>query len=331
MTGRVLKGLGTCGFVLAFAVGLHAQTRQIISTDRRNLGRVTYPATAVVTSNMIDGYVRVTGNGRFVFPVCDNSVYRPFAANMGGTTGAYFAVNPGVAITSSHKGGNYPPLPTGGPFSPASKDANVGKISATEYWDVNGTVATKLTFSWNVESGMSAFLPGGDLTKLYMVGWNGSRWVKLPGTVDAVSVWGGASTLTAGSITTNSTIVPNTYLVYTFGTELSAAREMAPLALAEVSADSTVALNAERSRLSADEVETAIYPNPVRDRFFIQAQAADKIRRIAVSDLTGRNVLVHAKPDGNGIDVAQLPAGMYVVSFEDHDGKTVSRKIIIAK
>lgn len=325
MIRRILRVLGPICLVLIGMNGLQAQRRTIF-TDRLAFGRVSYPSAATITANMVDGYVKATGNNRFIFPVSDNSVFRPFAASAEGTTGAYFSANPAVGVTTSHKGGNYPPLPTGAPFSATSKDANIGKVSTREYWDINGTTATKITLSWHLESSMSSFAPGGNMSKVYIIGWNGSRWVKIPSTIDPVSVFGNNSFVSAGSMTTNAAIIPNTYLAYTFGADLSAAREMAP------GADSTLADGAEIMKpddSSLDEVETSVYPNPVRDRIFVRN--ARNIKRVSVWDLNGRRILSVNRAYESGIDVNSIPAGIYVVDVEDEKGKTTSRKIIISK
>ncbi|SDD88100.1 Por secretion system C-terminal sorting domain-containing protein [Dyadobacter soli] len=306
---------------------VQAQKRKIF-TDRVKFGAVTYPSTATVTANMVDGYVKMKGSNRFIFPVSDNSVYRPFAASADGTMGAYFSGSVAVAVTTSHKGGNYPPLPAGAPFSVNSKDANVGKVSTREYWDINGTNATKISFAWYQDSGLASLAPGGNLSKVYIVGWNGSKWVKIPTTVDAVSILGGSSTITMGSMTTNAAIVPNTYLAYTFGADLSTAREMAPGADSTlIAADGTEILKPENS--SMDEVEAAVYPNPAFDRIFIRSNR--KVKQVSVWDMSGRRMLTTGSAYENGIEVKGVPAGTYVVNIEDDKGKTTSRKIIINK
>ena len=326
MVRTVLRILGPLCLLLLGTNEMEAQRRKIF-TDRVAFGRVNYQSTTAVTANMVDGYVKVNGSNRFIFPVSDNSVYRPFAAAASGTIGAYFSANPAVAVTSSHKGGNYPPLPAGAPFSLTSKDANIGKVSSREYWDINGTTPTKITLSWHLESGMSSFAPGGNLNKVYIVGWNGSRWVKISSVIDVVSLFGGGSNLNAGSMTTAAAIVPNTYLAYTFGADLSATREMAP------GADSTIAAledsEISKPENSLQEIGTTVYPNPARERIFIRD--SQKIRRISVSDIHGRRIISVNRDYENGIDVNSVPAGTYVVSVEDEKGRIRSSKIIIHK
>ncbi len=324
---RVLQFLVLLCLLAATSPDLQAQRRKLF-TDRVAFGRITYASTLVVNGSMVDGYVKVKGSSRFIFPVSDNSVYRPFAATADGTMGAYFSANPGIAVTTSHKGGNYPPLPTGAPFSVNSKDANVGKVSPQEYWDINGATATKITLSWFLESAMSSLAPGGNLNKVYIVGWNGSKWVKIPSVVDAVSLWGGTSNLSSGSMTAVSPIVPNTYLAYTFGADLSSARELAPGAdSAVVAADAAQILKPFDS--SSDEVEAAVYPNPARDRIFIRH--GRKLKQVSMWDVNGRRILNVSRGYENGIDVQGVPPGMYVVNVEDEKGVSTSRKIIINK
>jgi hypothetical protein len=315
-----------------FLIGMNdaaAQTRKIIYAERKSpVGKVTYPSTAVVTGQAVDGYVRVKGAGKFIFPLSDNGIFRPMATLVDGCYGAYFAANPSVAITSSHKGGNYPPLPLGAPFPITSKDASITAVSNVEYWDVVGAVATKITISWNTESKIATLLKNNSISRLFIVGWTGTKWVKLASTVDPTSILGSASTLTSGSITTNAAIVPNTYNVYTFGTDVpQTTREMFVQA-DSVEAQESLEIAKENERLS-EEVETAVFPNPARDRLFVRN--GHKVRQISVFDLNGRRIISASGINEKGMDVQGIPAGIYVVNVEDYNGKTTSRKIIINK
>lgn len=161
----------------------------------------------------VDGYVRKLGTSSFVFPVGDNGFYGPFAAAGNGTTGAYYHANPAIAITSKLGGGNYPVLPANGPFSLNSKDIGIDQVSATEYWDIDGTNTTNITLTWNQSSVLSDFCS--KLDKLIIVGWNGEKWVKIPSLVDDISILGGASNFISGSIKTSSAIIPDEFSVYT--------------------------------------------------------------------------------------------------------------------
>lgn len=197
----------------------------IVGTARNNatgIGVLAYMPSATWSnaSNTahVDGYVRSYQANAFVFPIGDNGVYRPAAVSTATLTNptdaAYYGVNPSVAITSSLLGGNEPVLPTDGPFAITATAAGIEQVSNNEYWDINGATAAKITLTWNAASALGT-LTSNTLAKVSIVGWNGTQWVVLPSTVDATSILGGASTITAGSISTNAALVPNTYSVYT--------------------------------------------------------------------------------------------------------------------
>lgn len=207
----------------------------IIGTERTSAagyGKVNYSANSLVVTgandaNHVDGYVGKLGAGLFVYPVGDNGFYGPFAATGDGTTGAYFHTNPTTAITSNLAGGNYPVLPLGAPFNTTVKAADVTTVSTIEYWDIDGAATSKITLTWDAGSAVGT-LTGSNLTKLGIVGWDGSKWVSIASTVDPTSVLTGASSPTAGSITTNSAIIPNAYTAYTLASVLGPVSDLTP-------------------------------------------------------------------------------------------------------
>ncbi len=164
----------------------------------------------------VDGYVKNYVNQNFTFPVGDNGVYGPvtmMAASPLNVTNpisaAYFFTNPDNAITTSLLGGDEPPLPLGGPFNRSLRETGISAVSSIEYWDVDGSVPTRLSFHWRSVSQI-ATLTNAMLMGLRIVGWNGSQWVDIPSTIDA------GANLTSGSLTTTAAIIPNTYTAYTF-------------------------------------------------------------------------------------------------------------------
>ncbi len=178
-------------------------------------------------SGFVDGYVRTYRTDGFVFPIGDGNNYRPAAVSAASmvspATAAYYGVNPTLAVTSSLKGGNEPILPTGGPFASASKQFIIENVSVWEYWDINGSLPAKISLTWNANSNV-ATMTGNNLAKLTIVGWDGTKWVKIPSAVDiqslqqntsATSFSSFASNITDGSITTINPIIPDTYSVYT--------------------------------------------------------------------------------------------------------------------
>ncbi|MEN9609256.1 MAG: hypothetical protein RLZZ628_70 [Bacteroidota bacterium] len=189
----------------------------IIGTERVGANSIVSfvgSATGTGASNTthIDGYVRKYGIGAFTFPIGDNGKYRPCsissmanAAEM--TTAAYFNADPNTAITSNLAGGNYGALPTGAPFNPNLKASDVQTVGNIEYWDINGVAAVQLTLSYDATSAIAA-LTNNDLSKLTIVGWNGTQWISIPSTA--------TGSVTSGTIKTNAAITPNAYNVYTF-------------------------------------------------------------------------------------------------------------------
>ena len=171
-------------------------------------------------ANYVDGYVRKLGTSSFIFPVGDNSHFGPFAAAADGTMGSYFFTDPTTAVTSMLPSGNYPVLPAGGPFPSSTFESALAAVSTIEYWDIDGSNATKLTLTWDASSNING-LTTAQLNKLTIAGWDGTQWVAIPSTVDATSILGGTSDLTAGSITTNTAIAPDTYTAYTFASRVS--------------------------------------------------------------------------------------------------------------
>ncbi len=158
----------------------------------------------------VDGYVRSYQSGSFIFPIGNKGKWRPVgitaASSTAPTDASYFALSPGIAS-----------LPLNGPFSPLVHDARIEKVSDKEYWDINGTVASKITLTWDENSGVND-LSLGQISTLRIVGWDGAKWVEIPSSVDATSLLNESSDLTKGSITSSDLVVPNAYQVYTIGT-----------------------------------------------------------------------------------------------------------------
>lgn len=193
-----------------------------VRTDPNGILNFTETASHTGASDVahVDGYVRKYGTSQFVFPVGDNGFYGPFAAAADATNGAYYHSDPTSAVTDDLGGGNYPVLPAGGPFPSATFEATLQAVSTIEYWDINGANATAITLTWDAGSNISG-LTGAQLDKLTIAGWNGSQWVPIASKVDVTSILGGASSLTAGSITTIATLAPDTYTAYTLASRVT--------------------------------------------------------------------------------------------------------------
>ncbi|WP_425290910.1 hypothetical protein [Spirosoma linguale] len=153
----------------------------------------------------VDGYVRTYNTSAFTFPIGNGTVYRPLSIPAPGSPtsyeAAYFSVNPSMAT-----------LPAGAPFSSTSLGTGVVGVSPVEYWDLDGTVATTVTLTWNAASNLNT-LAGGVLANLRVVGYNSSTttWENL-GQAAITGMLSGTGTLTSAL-----SFVPNTYSALTFG------------------------------------------------------------------------------------------------------------------
>lgn len=162
-------------------------------------------------SHFSDGFIRSYGGVEFIFPVGQSGKYAPFkiiplSVTSGTVDGAYFSSNPS-SIGSA-------------------LDGSVASIGNTEYWRVkscntsSGPACTaytaNITLTWQSTSGI-ATLTSSDLSNLTISGWNGSSWQRLESAVDATSILGGSSSLTSGSITTNTPIDLSQFEFFTFG------------------------------------------------------------------------------------------------------------------
>ena len=166
----------------------------------------------------VDGYVRSFMSNKFIFPIGDNNQFKPAAveksSSVNPTEAAYFAVSPNIAITSPFIGSISEVLPADGPYPTTKKQATLYQVSSKEYWDVNGSVLTRLSLSWNDKSDVKRLTNGG-VKNLTIVGWNGNEWEIIPSTVDVMSLFGVGSGINLGSITTKDEIDLNAYSVFT--------------------------------------------------------------------------------------------------------------------
>ena len=189
--------------------GCFGQKSEIIVTDRSSQrGIVTfsesYVSNGFSNNRHVDGYVRKLGTSRFLFPVGDKGMHRPFAAEADGICGAYYQQDPGIAVRYDEVS-----------FSTDNKAANVRVVSKKEFWDIEGTNATRITLTWNSNSDIGA-LTDNSLNLLTIAGWNPrtQSWEKIACQIDEVGIDGSLITANAGSISTIEKIIPNNYSAF---------------------------------------------------------------------------------------------------------------------
>lgn len=149
------------------------------------------------------GYVSKIGNDSFAFPIGDGTRLRMLAISAPKDTNsilraAYFKGSPSTAI-----------LPATAPFPIQSTDPVGLKVSNEEYWDLDGSTPVQITLTWDVLSHADT-LTENEISRLVVVGWNGTHWVSL----GAAGVTGNLKG--TGSITSR-VVVPDSFAVYTLG------------------------------------------------------------------------------------------------------------------
>lgn len=82
---------------------------------------------------------------------------------------------------------------------------------------------------------------------------------------------------------------------------------------------------ATKEALEKTNQSIKLYPNPSRDRVFIET--AFDYQRVLVYDLNGRAVLEKALFPGESFSVIGLNSGFYIVQLQSNDGRTTSTKL----
>ncbi|MFM9986468.1 MAG: T9SS type A sorting domain-containing protein [Flavobacteriales bacterium] len=76
--------------------------------------------------------------------------------------------------------------------------------------------------------------------------------------------------------------------------------------------------------------EILIYPNPANDRIYIQTNRSIGSMRVQVWDMTGRAVIQTKLTSAiSGIDIANLPTGVYNLEFYDDSNFRLTKKIVV--
>lgn len=157
-------------------------------------------ATGASNSHFLDGYGSYSGTTAFVFPLGQSSVYAPvkvIPSTSASIDAAYYYSNP------ASLGSTLDPL--------------VISISNQGYWHIAGTNSCQVTLTWSQSNMVNGFVDVID--NLIIVGFNGTKWVKLPSTVDISSLFNTTSNLVQGSITTTSNVNLGDYHYFTIGTK----------------------------------------------------------------------------------------------------------------
>jgi len=168
------------------------------------------PYMGVDDDRHVDGYVGNEGMLDFTFPIGDENRFRPMRidplASQDNVLGAYFFEDPNTPSSFYFS------------FNRSNFEPSIAVVSSTEFWDLDGTIQTKVTLSWGSDSNIS-FLAN-DLKDLRVVGWSilEQKWINL-GNVSYIG------NLDAGELT-SELILPNDYEILTIGSVLKNGEEI---------------------------------------------------------------------------------------------------------
>ncbi len=159
-------------------------------------------------TSKVDGYVAVTDQQNFAFPVGDETQLRQLIMESSGVNAlakcAYFFENPNNPST----------FPS---FNTNIKAPEVTTVSTFEFWRLEGNVPSTVRLSWNERSNMAALT--NDVATISVVGFNKAtnQWVALGN--------GTAIGDLAQGFVTSSSFVPDEYEVLTFASTLNEPRD----------------------------------------------------------------------------------------------------------
>ncbi|WP_424001989.1 gliding motility-associated C-terminal domain-containing protein [Maribacter sp. IgM3_T14_3] len=153
----------------------------------------------------IEGYAAITNQQNFGFPVGDVQFLRPLLINSE-------SVNLFAKCAYFYEDANSP-ASLSGSYSTASTALDVEIVSDTEFWRLEGTVASTVTLSWNLRSNLSSLTENVD--DIIPVGWSkaSQQWVNLIGSAPVGAV-------NEGFVTTES-FTPDDYELLSFGVSKS--------------------------------------------------------------------------------------------------------------
>ena len=77
------------------------------------------------------------------------------------------------------------------------------------------------------------------------------------------------------------------------------------------------------------DLSMTLYPNPAGLTFIISfTKTQENVKQVHIMDMMGKEVLKLENPSSNTVNIANLPAGMYVVRVHSQSGKIYSAKLV---
>lgn len=94
--------------------------------------------------------------------------------------------------------------------------------------------------------------------------------------------------------------------------------------------DGSYAYSRVRS-LSFDGNTSSIYPNPTSDFLMFNASLSKTVKSVEIINANGNTVYKGTSVPSSGINVSQLPEGLYLIKITSKDGGQYVQKVLIAK
>lgn len=189
-----------------FILGNFETPRDLTDNYLNFLDNAAYVGSADISK--VDGYVAMTNKQNFTFPVGDATQLRPLVLESASVNAfakcAYFGEDPNTPST-------FPGFDTN------ARSNDLGPISTTEFWRLEGGIPSSVQLSWNTNSNISVLT--GDAATMAVVGWSKAtnQWVAL-GNGMAVG------TLEQGFVS-STTFVPDDYEVLTLASTFGEPQE----------------------------------------------------------------------------------------------------------
>jgi len=288
----------------SFAKGSGFITPGIIRTSRTGAkGYVNFGVgsswTGATEGRFINGYVRVTHEQAFVFPIGDANNYRPVASSGAiNTTAAYFSKGVAKAFVNRDKG--------------------LSRVSDSEYWDIGGDTPVTLSFTWGADSKI-ANLTGAQIEQLTLVGWKNNQWEIIPSSIVSSESTTLKSNVIAtvdfdqGSISTKKEVVPDDFKFITLG------------ALSD----------ANKAPVFVQSEMVSVYPNPVAENVYVDLKDLGLGKgEIKIYDMDGKEMVARTidrqSKSIQQFDASNFGNGLYKVHVKLED-KQVTQQFMVGR
>lgn len=200
--GSLYIGDGGSVFVKTGAFTFGASSTTVTSRTATTFGKLIF-ANGVTTSGaatggtlFTDGYASTLSTTFILLPVGQSTVYAPVGVLNGAT--------PVNGVHAAY----YNAAPT----NASNLAPSVEGLATNGYWDIKGDAA-KISLTWN--STLAPLVPNTSVLTIAGYKISTSKWEAITSEVDATSVAGGTSDMTAGSITSSSAVDFSLYSAFT--------------------------------------------------------------------------------------------------------------------